>query len=269
MSSAAWEANSTQELSKFSKEQLNEARKKNAGKHNVNAGGWERTQESQHEIEKEVSTPAYAQKEGARTPASLLLRENESSHMDYDFGYIEDEESQLSYFAPEQDRPTHQDKRRRVRDSTPSAMHSSPSQNTALYGKLPMNLSLNPSLGRHSYESSSSYPSVYDVRSNDVSPRVMDLAAEDYRHTLPKSEEDMEDIQIALSSTRRSYSHWFLGECPPTKRQQSYSYQVSELRSSFAQRWMSLGIEDFEMPSLQAFEEPWRHGFKGWMPFWG
>ena len=235
MSSAAWEANSTQGLSKFSKEQLNEARKKNAGKHNVNAGGWERTQESQHEIEKEVSTPAYAQKEGATTPASLLLRENESSHLDYDFGYIEDEASQLSYFAPEQDRPTHQDKRRRVRDSTPSAMHSSPSQNTALYG---------------------------------VSPWVMDLAAEDYRHTLPKSEEDIEDIQIALSSTRRSYSHWFIGECPPTQRQQSYSYQVSELRSSFAQKWMSLGIEDFEMPSLQAFEEPWRHGFKGWMPFW-
>ena len=170
--------------------------------------------------------------------------------MDYDFGYIEDEESQLSYFAPEQDRPTHQDKRRRVRDSTPSAMHSSPSQNTALYGKLPMNLSLNPSLGRHSYESSSSYSTIYDIRSNDVSPRVMDLPEEDYRYILSISEEDINKVQLALSSTRRSYSHWFIGECPPTIRQQSYSYQVSELRNSFAQKWMSLGIEDFDMPSL-------------------
>ena len=236
MSPAARRENSTRELSKFSKAQLNEARKKNSGKHSANAGGWA--------LSKEGQLPSY---------------------------------------ASEQDRPTH----------------------TAPYGDVTLDPSLNSSAADHPYGPPDSYSGTHDIRSAgnasstlpmpvvhqgttespywDFDPQIAPvfntwptnpnnapagiyLPEVDYRNVQPQNDEEINEIQIALSSTRSSYSQYFIGECPPTTRHQSYSYQVSELRSSFAQRWMSLGIDDFEMPSLQAFEEPWKNGFKDWMP---
>lgn len=114
MTPTARDANSTRELSKLSKEEQEEARKPNAGKHDANAGGWARTKEG--EIEKEVSAPAKVQEKGATKPASST-RKNKTPQSDFYLDHNMDKELQHPSFALEEGS---QNKRYKFREPNPS-----------------------------------------------------------------------------------------------------------------------------------------------------
>lgn len=51
----------------------------------------------------------------------------------------------------------------------------------------------------------------------------------DYRSVMPSSEEDMEDIQAALSTTKVQYLEEIGHPCPPTTRHRCYFSQLDEV----------------------------------------
>lgn len=124
MSPAARDANSTRELSKLSKDQQEEARKQNAGKHDANAGGWARTKESQSNSSKEVSAPVNAQEKGTTKSASLRSSQNKQPCLTCRISYDSNTERQPPSSASEQGRKSHPSKRRKVREATQSATHA-------------------------------------------------------------------------------------------------------------------------------------------------
>lgn len=124
MSVAAREANSTRELRKISKEEQKEVKKRNAGNHNKNAGGYALDKKGKDETDKKISTASSAQMEGARKPAPLRPSRNRGRRPTSN--YNRNEEHQPPAFALEQGGQTHPNKRQRFHEPTPSAAYASP-----------------------------------------------------------------------------------------------------------------------------------------------
>ena len=84
----------------------------------------------------------------------------------------------------------------------------------------------------------------------------------DYRNIRPRSREDEQHIQRALAITRDNCRLRSGTECPPTTRDQSYSYQLRELLYNFTTLW---GDSSY-LPDIVSSREPWRNGFANWVP---
>ena len=86
----------------------------------------------------------------------------------------------------------------------------------------------------------------------------------DYRDIVPRTREEEEHIQRALVVTRDNCRLRTGIACPPTARDQSYSYQLNELLDSFAVHWAALGNSSLT-PDIMRSREPWKNGFKSWV----
>lgn len=85
----------------------------------------------------------------------------------------------------------------------------------------------------------------------------------DYRSAMPSSEEDMEDIQAALSTTKVQYLEEIGRPCPPTTRHRCYFSQLDEVLDNQFTHWVSLGISA-SMPNLVTPRRLLRDSFKIW-----
>ena len=121
MSLAARDANSTRELKKLSKEEQAQAKEPNAGKHAANAGGWAK---GENQAEEKVSAQTSAEGEGATIPAVRESRKNNRPQRTPKTNTNRNEERQSSFSAPEESRQLRSNKRRKVREPTPSATHT-------------------------------------------------------------------------------------------------------------------------------------------------
>ncbi len=231
MSQGARDANSTRELRKRSKEEQQEARQGNAGKHAANAGGWARPKEGDGVAEEDFSAPKKARR--ARVTKRVSSRSDRSQRsrvtlgLDHGLDYGDRESQptpparvQSDYPIPELQRVTQQ-----------------PYNN--------VDQQIKPCFNAWPYQPyhTSTHPS----------------KAVDYRDVKPRNEKEMSNIQIALSITTAGFDFYNVGGYPSTTRDQSYLYQVKELSDSFAAQWVSSGRDPFFMPSLQIHQGPWRN----------
>ena len=86
----------------------------------------------------------------------------------------------------------------------------------------------------------------------------------DYRAVLPRTAEDVKDIQTALEMTRAYYRIYLRmgNEIPPTSIGQTYLFQLNELVSMFRAHWRSRFGITVPAPELVRCWGPWRDGFK-------
>ena len=230
MSQGARDANSTRELSKLSKEEQQEARQGNAGKHAANAGGWARPKEGDHVVEEDFPAPKRARRARVTKRASSRSDRSQRSRVTLGLDY-EDTESQLTPSAP-------------VQSGYPVPEVQRVTQQP--YNNVDQQIK--PCFNAWPYQTyhTATHPS----------------KAIDYRDVRPRNEKEMSDIQIALSITTAGFDFYNVGGYPSTTRDQSYLYQVKELLDSFAAQWVSSGRDPFHIPPLQIHQGPWRDGIE-------
>ena len=247
MSPAARSANSTRELKKLERRELRSLKKRNEGKHHGRRHG------PANRLSKKVKPLLSYVRESAPTPIAMYNHVGPSPSgaypwQDCSFG------TTLPY-AP----------------NWPSG---------AMGSYIPVDPLLQPNTANNENGAYSSSDSPYEVMLTDTtftSPTDQNFppfeAWEvfppdpilDYRILRPQTQEEINDIQTALSLTRDDFAQHTARLCPRTNVNQSYLYQIQEIENSLFHYWMYVLGNPGRLPDLTFYREPWRSGFKDWL----